>query len=163
MTDDIAQPRKRARGSYARLICFSCRARRIKCQLVDDGSIVPSSEPQPPEKACQRCRLQGLDCVVRKTTLGRPNQKKSRILTPSSTEPGAGQESRSPSPDAEDLVLLTLGERQSIRKEQTNSVHQLSSGVHMYGAVNRTFDLTSSLLGRDKVLSFFTSLNPLVP
>lgn len=148
-TAHAAQPRKRARGSYAKLICFRCRERRIKCQLVDDGSIIPSSEAQPPEKSCQRCRLQGLECVVRRTTLGRPNQKK-QLRTPSSTETAV--ESRSPSPDAEDLVFLTLEEQNSSRKTRSHSsAHQLPSGVRMFGAVNRTFNLTSSLLGRDNV------------
>ncbi|KAK5163725.1 uncharacterized protein LTR77_010398 [Saxophila tyrrhenica] len=70
--------------------------------------------------------------------------------TPSSTVPTTGTESRSPSPDAEELVFLTLHEHNSREEKTDPSVRRLPSGMHMYGAVNRTFDLTSSLLGRDK-------------
>ena len=153
MDDDVPHTRKRARGSYAKLICFRCRERRIKCQLADDGSVIPSSNPQPPDKACQRCHQQGLECIVRKTTLGRPNLKKQRILTPASSGPSVDVErqSRSPSPDPEALVFLTLDEDKTSGRARSASVKELPTGVHMYGAVNRTFDLTSSILGRDKV------------
>lgn len=158
MTDEVPPTRKRARGKYASLICFRCRERRIKCQLADDGSVIPSGDPQPPDKACQRCRQHGYDCVVRRTTLGRPNLKKAKILTPSSTTTTTGhsasaeRDSRSPSPDADDLVLLTLDEERSPVAEKENVGGQSPpNGANMYGAVNRTFDLTSSLLGRDKV------------
>lgn len=158
MADTVPRPRKRARGSYAKLICFRCRERRIKCQLAEDGSVIPSSEPQPAEKACQRCRQHGFECIVRKTTLGRPNLKKTKILTPSSTATGhstsgLGESSRSPSPDADDLVLLTLDEEGSpaVERKEGSRDGTAVNGRNMYGAVNRTFDLTSSLLGRDKV------------
>jgi hypothetical protein len=145
-----SRTRKRARGSYARLICLRCRERRIKCQLIDDGTVVPSSEPQPPEKACQRCRQQGLQCVVRRTTLGRPNVKN----PPTSSQASTGQSgSKSPSPDPEDLVLLALDERstapvddRTLVADRKPSGAQVPTDIRMYAMVNRTFGLTSTLL-----------------
>ena len=58
---------KRRREKYSRLICLGCRSRRIRCVL-PDTSILPSSEPQPISKACQRCSQNGLDCIVDYTT-----------------------------------------------------------------------------------------------
>lgn len=67
-TADMAEATfKRRREKYSRLICLGCRSRRIRCVL-PDITIVPSSEPQTPDKACQRCAQNGLDCVVDYTT-----------------------------------------------------------------------------------------------
>jgi hypothetical protein len=165
---EASRPRKRARGSYSKLICLRCRERRIKCQLANDGSIEPSSEPQPASKACQRCKTHGYGCIVRKTTLGRPNQKLGLLPTPPTQGSEEHRQSRSPTPDEEDLVLLSLEEQPSGRtKNRSSSINSLPQGVHMqvpyflyrtmtnpqsllicsrYAAVNRTFDLTSALL-----------------
>ena len=72
------QPTRQPRGSYAKLICLNCRARKIKCNLPTDVQIEPSEHPQPPERSCTRCQQQGLDCIVDKTVLGRPAQKRRR-------------------------------------------------------------------------------------
>ena len=165
MADDNARPAKRARGSYAKLICLRCRERRIKCQLADDGSVLPGPEPQPADKACIRCQQQELPCVVRKTTLGRPNQsKKQQLLTPTSTNESYQQPSRSPSPAAEDLVLLTLDQGQGSKPRRSSTLADQPASVQMYGAINRTFDITSGLLARDKRFgSANTELKDLVP
>lgn len=68
---------KRARGSYSKLICLQCRKRKIRCILPEDGTIEPSDAPQTPENACQRCRQHGLECIIDRTVLGRPSQKRS--------------------------------------------------------------------------------------
>ena len=164
MSDENSRPLKRARGSYAKLICLRCRERRIKCQLADDGSVIPGPEPQPPDKACIRCRQQELPCVVRKTTLGRPNQsKKQQLLTPNSTE-SYQQPSRSPSPAAEDLVLLTLDGAQQPKVRRTSGLADQPVSVQMYGAITRSFDIISGLLARDKRFGGAnTELKDLVP
>lgn len=145
------RPAKRARGSYAKLICFRCRERRIKCQLADDGSVVPSSDPQPPDKACQRCSNLGLDCIVRKTTLGRPSTKRPSIPTPPSTGKAHVEDFRSPTPHSEDLLLLGLEEEKSGSVQLAGSlVSERPTSVQLMSAINKTFDLTSSLLGRDR-------------
>lgn len=72
------QSNRQPRGSYAKLICLNCRARKIKCNLPTDVEIEPSQHAQPPERACTRCRQQGLGCIVDKTVLGRPAQKRRR-------------------------------------------------------------------------------------
>ena len=149
MPDENPRHAKRARGSYARLICFCCRERRIKCILPDDGSVIPSTEPQPSEKACQRCRQQGLDCIVRKTTLGRPNQKQQRLSTPQPSESNR-QQTRSPSPHPEDLVLLALDDQNDADQKRVRADHEQPSGIQMFGAINRSFNLTSGLLARDR-------------
>lgn len=149
MADETPRPTKRARGSYSRLICFACRERRIKCILPDDGSIIPSNVPQLAKNSCQRCSQQGLECIVRKTTLGRPNQKQQRLPTPQSSGSNR-QQSRSPSPHQEDLVLLALDDQADIDGKRARSEHEQPSGVQMFGAIIRSFNLTSGLLARDE-------------
>jgi hypothetical protein len=73
-----ATSRRQPRGNYARLICLNCRARKIKCTLPTDVPIEASPSPQPQDRACTRCQQQGLDCIVDKTILGRPAQKRQR-------------------------------------------------------------------------------------
>lgn len=65
------------RGSYSKLKCLQCRSRKIKC-ILPNPSIQASSSPQSPETSCIRCQQQGLDCIVDKTVLGRPSQKRRR-------------------------------------------------------------------------------------
>lgn len=74
---DEHSPRQ-PRGNYAKLICLNCRARKIKCSLPNDKAIEPSPVPQPREQSCVRCQQQCLDCIVDKTVLGRPSQKRQR-------------------------------------------------------------------------------------
>ena len=147
------RPTKRARGNYAKLICLRCRERRIKCQIPNDGSVEPSSSPQSPTKACQRCRQHGLECIVRKTTLGRPSQTRQHPLpTPPSTEnheQGHDPVSRSPSPQHEDLVLLTLDEDESVPLKRSATVSERPTSVQMISAITKTFDVISGLLARD--------------
>lgn len=69
---------RQPRGSYAKLICLNCRARKIKCILPNHVQLEPSQSPQPLDRACTRCQQQGLDCIVDKTILGRPSQKRHR-------------------------------------------------------------------------------------
>ncbi|BCS28393.1 Zn(II)2Cys6 transcription factor domain-containing protein [Aspergillus puulaauensis] len=65
------------RGRYARLLCQRCRARKIKCNLPDRSQLGPLGSPQPPEQSCERCRNLGLECVIERSTLGRPSLKRS--------------------------------------------------------------------------------------
>lgn len=141
------RPAKRARGNYAKLICLNCRERRIKCQLLQDGRIQPSPEPQPPDIACQRCQQQGLECVVRKTTLGRPSQKQKTLLTPAST--ASADAFRSPSPEAEDLVLLDLENRQSRQDDHAPRIGVRPTSAQLVRGIAKNIDLTSGLLARD--------------
>lgn len=32
--------------------------------LLPDPTVEPSAQPQPPDKACQRCQQNGIDCIV---------------------------------------------------------------------------------------------------
>ena len=147
--DNITRPSKRARGSYAKLICFSCRERRIKCRLPNDAQ--PSPSPQPAGHECERCQQHGLECIVRKTTLGRPSQKKRQgPVTPPETDPKVQEESRSPSPDPEDFVLLMLNDRDGDPSRIIALNHERPTNVQLMQAITKTFDLTSALLARDK-------------
>lgn len=68
--------RKRGpRGKYARYICQRCRSRKIKCALPNPDNIGPIGSPLPKEKACERCRSLGLECIIEATVLGRPSHR----------------------------------------------------------------------------------------
>lgn len=104
--------RRQPRGNYARLICLNCRARKIKCNLPTDIPIDASPLPQPPDRACTRCEQRGLDCIVDKTILGRPAQKrrcpgqpKDEDLALVDDSPDAEPEL---DPDVQDFVLSDL-------------------------------------------------------
>ncbi|KAL3477155.1 hypothetical protein BJX99DRAFT_257628, partial [Aspergillus californicus] len=70
----------KSRGRYARWICRGCRSRKIKCNLPDlnEQDLVPGTLLRSPEKSCERCRSLGLDCIIERTTLGRPALKREK-------------------------------------------------------------------------------------
>ncbi|PLB48824.1 hypothetical protein P170DRAFT_407505 [Aspergillus steynii IBT 23096] len=76
-----SKPERGARGRYARLLCQGCRSRKIKCNLPDINELGPLGSPQTPEKSCERCRTLGLECVVERSTLGRPSFRRSESET----------------------------------------------------------------------------------
>ena len=53
----------RAKRTHARRSCELCKVRKTRCEL-PDLDIPSSSEPLPPEKACHRCQVLSLPCVV---------------------------------------------------------------------------------------------------
>lgn len=116
--------KRQPRGNYAKLICLNCRARKIKCQLPTEFPIEASSSPQPPNRACTRCQQQGLDCVVDKTVLGRPTQKRRRPDGQSKDEEwslvddGTGVDPEL-DPDVQDFVLSDL----------RDEVHEIGSRI----------------------------------
>lgn len=69
---------RKPRGRYARLICRACRSRKIKCNLSNIDELGPLGSPQTLEKSCERCRSLNLECIVERTTLGRPAAKRHR-------------------------------------------------------------------------------------
>lgn len=73
---------KRPRGAYSRLICLGCRERRIKCELPDDVDIPDLNELRTVTTPCYRCEKLGIDCVVRRTRLGRPGHGDGSIALP---------------------------------------------------------------------------------
>ncbi|PGH30849.1 hypothetical protein GX50_06392 [[Emmonsia] crescens] len=66
------------RGKYASLICHGCRSRKIKCILPNPDEIEPSGIPQTAAKSCERCCNFNLECIVERTSLGRPAAKRVR-------------------------------------------------------------------------------------
>jgi len=78
------------RGSYSKLKCLQCRERKIKCVL-PSLSIEASPTPQPSGTSCARCQQQGLECIVDKTVLGRPSQKRPRSTTGTASNLGYGE------------------------------------------------------------------------
>ncbi|KAL2382505.1 hypothetical protein RJZ90_003217 [Blastomyces dermatitidis] len=67
---------RRPRGKYSRLICRGCRSRKIKCILPNPSEITPSAIPQAAGKSCERCCNLNLECIVERTSLGRPAAKR---------------------------------------------------------------------------------------
>jgi hypothetical protein len=125
------QPARQPRGSYAKLICLNCRARKIKCNLPTDVQIEPSQHPQPPERACTRCEQQGLDCIVDKTVLGRPAQKRRRP----EQQKGEGEDLANEAPgDEEDL---DPGVQDFVLSDLRDEVHDIDVQVTATAARTR--------------------------
>lgn len=146
----IRQPR----GSYAKLICLNCRARKIKCNLPADVQIEPSQHPQPPERACTRCQQQGLGCIVDKTVLGRPAQKRRRP----GQQKGEGEDLANEAPgDEEDLdpgvqdfVLSDLrDELHDIDVQVTDTAKATPSKREVFESLTDSTHLFSALMARD--------------
>lgn len=106
------QRRKRGpRGKYARYICQRCRSRKIKCALPNPDDIQYFGCPLTEEKACERCRSLGLECIVEATILGRPSHRRgpldSRDYPTTTTVDGnvstVGSEENVPSPAISDI------------------------------------------------------------
>lgn len=58
---EMAEPR--AKRTHARRSCELCKVRKTRCEL-PDLEVPSSSSPLPSEKACHRCRVLALPCVV---------------------------------------------------------------------------------------------------
>ena len=156
---------KRRREKYSKLICLGCRARRIRCAL-PDTSIQPSSQPQPQEKACHRCRQNGLDCIVDSTTLGRPAQKRNRVdqslnvqQTIEQNDSYDGDSEEAPH-NVEDF-LLSHPEIPSDDVLATK-IPQPPTKSEMFESVFSTFHLLSALLSRDKKFASNIGSQPLI-
>ena len=148
---------KRRREKYSKLICLGCRARRIRCAL-PDYSIQPSSQPQPRDKACQRCVQNVFPCVVDSTTLGRPAQKRNCIDQASNqqqfnqssdTRPQNGDFEDTASRDVEGFLLSHPQENDD--DADFAAVHQLRpTKSEICEAVFSQYHLLGALLSRDK-------------
>ena len=160
---------KRRREKYSKLICLGCRARRIRCAL-PDTDIQPSSEPQPQDKSCQRCRQNGLDCIVDHTTLGRPAQKRNRVDQSSNLQQTIEQsESCLPEADFEDATSQDVEDYLLSRPETNNdgtptakAQEQPPTKSEKFEAVFSPFHLLSALLSRDKKFASSIGSQPLV-
>lgn len=146
---------RQPRGNYAKLICLNCRARKIKCILPNDVQIEPSPAPQPREQSCSRCRQQDLACIVDKTILGRPSQKRRRSEQPKSEqESSIGEDlSREPEldPDVEDFVLSDLrDEVHEIDEQITTSSRIKPSKREVFESLMDSTHLFSALMARDR-------------
>lgn len=157
---------KRRREKYSKLICLGCRARRIRCALPDQN-IQPSQQPQPQDKACHRCRQNGLDCIVDQTTLGRPAQKRNRVeqslnvqqtVEQNNSEDGDTEEE---SQNVEEF-LLSHPEIDNDDVLATKIPKPPPTKSEMFDAVFSPFHLLSSLLSRDKRFASTIGSQPLI-
>lgn len=150
-------PTRQPRGSYAKLICLHCRARKIKCNLPTDVQIEPSQYPQPPESACTRCQQQDLDCIVDKTVLGRPAQKRQRPEQPKAEdnrlaeEDGAGDNDDGDlDPNVQDFVLSDLrDEVHEIDVQATAQARSRPSKREVFESLMDSSHLFSAMMARD--------------
>ena len=148
------QPTRQPRGSYAKLICLNCRARKIKCNLPTDVDIEPSQLPQPPERGCTRCQQQGLDCIVDKTVLGRPAQKRRRPERAKTAEPDSANEGAEDDealdPNVQDFVLSDLrDEVRDIDVQVTAHARASPSKREVFESLMDSTHLFSALMARD--------------
>ena len=145
---------RQPRGSYAKLICLNCRARKIKCNLPTDVQIEPSEHAQPPERACTRCQQQGLDCVVDRTVLGRPAQKRRRpeqLRGKGKSLIGEGAEDDEElDPNVEDFVLSDLrDEVRDIDVQSKAHARARPSKRDIFESLTDSAHLLSALMARD--------------
>lgn len=148
------QPARQPRGSYAKLICLNCRARKIKCNLPTDVQIEPSHHPQPPERGCTRCQQQGLGCVVDKTVLGRPAQKRRRPDQLKGAEnrvsEGNASDDEELDPNVEDFVLSDLrDEVHEIDVQATAQARSRPSKREVFESLMDSTHFVSALIARD--------------
>jgi hypothetical protein len=148
------QPARQPRGSYAKLICLNCRARKIKCNLPTDVQIEPSQHPQPPDRACTRCKQQGLDCLVDKTVLGRPAQKRRRPEQQKSEGEDLANEAPGDEDDldssVQDFVLSDLrDEVHDIDVQIAATARARPSKREVFEALTDSTHLFSALMARD--------------
>lgn len=147
-------PARQPRGSYAKLICLNCRARKIKCNLPTDLQIEPSHFPQSSERACTRCQQQGLDCIVDKTVLGRPAQKRRRPEQPKAEEEslagdGAIDEAEI-DPNVQFFVLSDLRDGvDEIDVQVTTNARPRPSKREVFESLMDSTHLFSALMARD--------------
>ncbi|KAM0721091.1 hypothetical protein Q7P37_003377 [Cladosporium fusiforme] len=147
-------PSRQPRGSYAKLICLNCRARKIKCNLPEDLHTEPSPNPQPLERACMRCKQQGLDCIVDKTVLGRPSQKRRRPEQVKAEDDGLSNEAMAEEaenePDVQDFVLSDLrAEVNEIDSSLSMPKSAKPSKREVFETLMDSTHLFSSLMARD--------------
>lgn len=145
---------RQPRGSYAKLICLNCRARKIKCNLPTDVEIEASQRPQPHERSCTRCQQQGLDCVVDKTVLGRPAQKRRRSEQPKGEEGRLAEEGAEDEeeldPNVQDFVLSDLrDEVHDIDEQVTAQARSRPSKREVFESLMDSTHLFSALMARD--------------
>lgn len=146
---------RQPRGSYAKLICLNCRNRKIRCNLPENVQIEPSEVPQPPERSCTRCQQQGLDCVVDKTVLGRPAQKRRRPehLKAEDESHSSGHDAGEAEldPSVQDFVLSDLrDEVHEIDARMSTSTKAKPSKREVFESLMDSTLLFSALMARDE-------------
>jgi hypothetical protein len=150
----IETPARQPRGSYAKLICLNCRARKIKCNLPADAEIEPSQHPQPSERSCTRCQQQSLNCIVDKTVLGRPAQKRRRpgeLKAEGESVAGEGvRDDEELDPNVQDFVLSDLrDEVHDIDLQSTANARAKPSKREVFESLTDSAHLFSALMARD--------------
>lgn len=167
MSSSHVFPARQPRGNYAKLICLNCRSRKIKCNLPEHADIEPSPNPQPFERACMRCQQQGLECIVDKTILGRPSQKRPRPDQVKAEKDEISKEDVAEEPqydpDVQDFVLSDLrAEVNEIDSVLSMPTRPKPSKREVFEALMDSTHLFSSLLARDAnfaACAFGTSLD----
>ena len=159
---------KRHREKYSKLICLGCRARRIRCVL-PDTSIVPSVDPQPADKTCQRCQHNGLDCIVDYTTLGRPAQKRNRgvVANPDQQDDSSSNKPREDfeetiTQDVDDFLLSRPEVDESGATTVVSMQRKRPSKKEVSEAMTSAFHLLAALLAKDKHFASSIGSQPLV-
>ena len=154
-----------ARGSYSKFICLRCRSRKIKCILTEDSIILPSNQPQPVSKACQRCKQMGLDCVVDSTVLGRPAHKRQRtngmgsVQGRQATASGDFREGREPAkPQTTDIKKFLLSYSQDSGVAGSSHGQPSPSKLEIYESLRSPVHLLSLLLSRDERFAKSTAI-----
>ena len=155
---------KRRREKYSKLICFGCRARRIRCVL-PDTSIEPSNSPQPQDKACHRCQQNGLDCVVDYTTLGRPAQKRNRVDQVPSQQESTEQQPNEETEDFEETISRDVDDfllSRPVNAGVDATQQKPPNKQELFEAMLNPFHVMSALLARDKTFASAIGSQPVV-
>jgi hypothetical protein len=117
--------------------------------------IEPSQHAQPPERACTRCQQQDLDCIVDKTVLGRPAQKRRRPEQQKGEGDSLANEAprneEDLDPNVRDFVLSELrDEVHDIDVRITAPARTRPSKREVFESLMDSTHLFSALMARDK-------------
>ena len=71
----------RTKRTHARRSCEVCKLRKTRCEL-PDVNVPSSSQPQPWEKSCHRCKTLSVACIVDDTGRKRGLPRESELVIP---------------------------------------------------------------------------------
>lgn len=135
----------RAKRTHARRSCDLCKLRKTRCEL-PDLDIAPGPDPQPVDKACHRCQVLSLPCVVddaksrqRRKDLAPGGGESSQSHSRSGSASGARETRQSPKRPKGSRASFINGADQGAGPSQDHDGHKTLASI-----VNDSLELMQS-------------------